>query len=72
MGIRSTNTDGGYFIYDSVSGLAIGEMWEEGDATDSFIEYWNETQTEDMRSASAELFAQVRHDCVELQLASST
>jgi len=52
MSVRTTSTDPVGFIYDSVSGLAIGECWseDESELMDSFVEWYQKTYAEDMRS----------------------
>jgi len=61
MGVRTTNTDGGYFIYDSVTGYAIGEIWEDGDEADDFLEYCIEQDIE-LRSISLAEVERLRNE----------
>lgn len=71
MSVRTTNTDGGFFIYDSVTGLAIGEIWDDGEQADRFVEWWNENSAPeslgDMRNASTKLLNDMRKEFTDTE-----
>jgi hypothetical protein len=49
MGIRTTASDPVHFIYDSVTGLAIGPCWQDAEEMEDFLNWWSEWDFEDMR-----------------------
>jgi len=52
MGVRTTATDGGYFIFDSVTGLAIGEIWQDANDMEQFLAWYNTKFSDDLRKVS--------------------
>jgi hypothetical protein len=72
MGVRTTWSDGGYFIYDSVSGLAIGEIWDDADQMEKFLEYYKGMFDADMRIVPPEDLSTIRKEFLELEIGSST
>ena len=50
MNVRTTSSDPTDFIYDSVSGYAIGPNWTDADEMEAFLEWWNENHEADLRS----------------------
>lgn len=55
MGIRTTASDPVGFIYDSVTGLAIGECWEDEDEMEAFLKWFeSEDRGFDIRKCTPE------------------
>ena len=52
MGIRTTASDPVHFIYDSVSGYAIGPSWSDEDEMVDFLSWWIERSDVDLRYLS--------------------
>jgi len=70
MSVRTTTTDGGYFIYDSVTGIALGEIWDDGEQADRFVNYYNESYPNvDMREMQPQHLQRVRNEFMEQEQA---
>jgi hypothetical protein len=52
MGIRTTSSDPTDFIYDSVSGYAIGPNWTDAQDMEDFLEWWTNNHQVDLRRLS--------------------
>jgi len=52
MNVRTTTSDPTDFIYDSVSGYAIGPAWSDAEDMENFLEWWNENHEVDLRRLS--------------------
>lgn len=62
MGIRTTNSDPVGFIYDSVTGLAIGECWSDTEEMEAFMNWWGESRSEDLRTLTPDQLLEVRQN----------
>lgn len=52
MGVRTTISDPTDFIYDSVSGYAIGPNWSDADDMEAFLSWWQDNHKTDLRYLS--------------------
>jgi hypothetical protein len=52
MNVRTTSSDPTDFIYDSISGYAIGPHWTDAQEMEEFLEWWNENHQVDLRRLS--------------------
>lgn len=61
MGIRTTDSDPVGFIYDSVTGLAIGECWTDSDEMEAFLTWFqSEEGGFDLRRCTPEQLSEFR------------
>jgi len=49
MGVRTTSSDPTDFIYDSVTGYAIGPNWTDAEEMEAFLTWWLENHSTDLR-----------------------
>jgi len=73
MSVRTTSSDPVGFIYDSVTGLAIGECWEDDEKMDQFLEWYNnpiQGERPDMRGLTPEELQQYRNDFEQIWIKS--
>jgi len=50
MSVRVTSEESTAFIYDSVTGRAVGEVWELPSEAEDFLEWYNQNHERDLRS----------------------
>lgn len=62
MGIRTTAGDPAVALYDSVTGLAFGEVFNSADDADSFLDYMRDVDGRDLRKLGQDTFAEARRE----------
>lgn len=67
MGVRVTTPTGPFALYDSVTGIAFGEVFEDRQEAEDFAEWATNESGKDLRTLTGVALAQLRVDWLSIQ-----